>query len=263
MVPLWSARADRDGLLQAAALGEVRSRAGVLRQVASFLRGWARMQERPAMIARSIVLTAREVRGLRDGSITQLRRLVKPQPHRYISSLLEILPGEGDWKPAWSYDPAVDELPDDEMIAANRVLKCPYGKPGDALWVRETGYWFEQTVYHGGRLTFNNKCVYKADGGTLLNEAHWKSAIHMPRWASRLTLELEEVRVQRVQEITEEDARSEGFDFDDAEPPDGFGEDGRPTALAELKHAWVETHGAESRDRDWVWALTVRVSGEA
>ena len=83
---------------------------------------------------------------------------------------------------------------------------CPYGQVGDRLWVRET------LVITGGR--GSEYVAYKADGYELdkgIFPEKWRPSIFMPRWASRITLEITEVRVERVQEITEEDAIKEGI----------------------------------------------------
>ena len=82
-----------------------------------------------------------------------------------------------------------------------RVIQCPYGVPGDLLWVRET--WAEN---------IDGDVVYRADNGVAESMIdRWRPSIFMPRWASRLTLRITSVRVERVQEIPEADARAEGF----------------------------------------------------
>jgi hypothetical protein len=82
---------------------------------------------------------------------------------------------------------------------------CPYGQPGDLLWVRET---FAKR-YADAERDPTDGIMYRADGGCVI-EPRWTPAIHMPRWASRLTLRITDVRVQRVQDINEEDVWSEG-----------------------------------------------------
>jgi hypothetical protein len=84
-------------------------------------------------------------------------------------------------------------------------FKCPFGQPGDHLWVRETfcADWCDHVIY-------------KADDGSAKSagypkEPKWRPSIHMPRWASRITLEIVTVRVERVQEISLEDVMDEGF----------------------------------------------------
>jgi hypothetical protein len=83
---------------------------------------------------------------------------------------------------------------------------CPQGAPGDLLWVRET--WAPMP---GGPATKENGVLYRADG----HEANWlwKPSIYMPRWASRITLEIVSVRVERLQDIGEGDAIAEGIEL--------------------------------------------------
>jgi hypothetical protein len=85
---------------------------------------------------------------------------------------------------------------------------CPYGQPGDRLWVRET---FADLIDIGGG---HNYCAYKADlkiDSSYEDHTHWTPSIFMPRWASRITLEITGVRVERVRDITPEDAYQEGM----------------------------------------------------
>lgn len=88
-------------------------------------------------------------------------------------------------------------------------MKCIYGKTGDLLWVRETvgKQWSSDSV--GGCKT---KFIYKADGTELQLGMHWKPSIHMPKAASRIWLEVEEVLVERLNEISSQDAIHEGIE---------------------------------------------------
>lgn len=102
--------------------------------------------------------------------------------------------------------------------APDRIINCPYSKPGDRLWVRET--WGLCREVDNQKPALGHRIFYKASGcckdGLPAKEfeqwpvARWRPSIHMPRWASRITLEIVSVRVERVQKITEEDARAEG-----------------------------------------------------
>src|SRR6185437_14349133 len=88
-------------------------------------------------------------------------------------------------------------------------VACPYGKRGDRLWVRET-FGIPDAPYSE---EVKALVAYRADQGAQLaelNKYFWRPSIFMPRWASRLTLEIEQVRVQRIQEISSEDAIAEG-----------------------------------------------------
>lgn len=100
-----------------------------------------------------------------------------------------------------------------------QISRCPHGQPGDKLWVRET--WAVGDIYDKDAPRHlpapDGECRlavdYAANDERVWNEydqGRWRPSIHMPRWASRITLEIESVRVERVQEISEEDAKSEG-----------------------------------------------------
>lgn len=129
------------------------------------------------------------------------------------------------------------------------VAQCPYGRPGDRLWVRET--W--------ATLTGNgSRTVYRADGeeprtGSDDTPAEqrpamrWRASIFMPRSASRITLEVTEVRVQRLMDLTEDDARAEGV-----EVPDGL------TAVSAFALLWNRINGerASWTANPWVWAAS-------
>jgi hypothetical protein len=134
------------------------------------------------------------VRAILDGRKTQTRRVIKPEWSRCLDL----------------------EDPDD---ARKAMEQCPYGQPGDQLWVRET--------YTPKSLPEVKNCdvIYKANFNTSdgfgseiidfntgeLTPLIWYPSIFMPRWASRITLEVVKVRVERVQEISEEDAICEGI----------------------------------------------------
>jgi hypothetical protein len=138
-------------------------------------------------------------------------------------------------------------------------LACPYGDVGDRLWVRET--WAE----------VNGGAFYKADEPwpeAYGPEPKWKPSIHMPRWASRIILEVTDVRVQRVQDTTEEDAKAEGVESlgPSIGAEHGFVDDsGRthgthPYTLA-FACLWDEINadrGFPWRDNPWVWCLTFK-----
>lgn len=87
---------------------------------------------------------------------------------------------------------------------------CPFGEPGQRLWVKETHYiepGAKEAVANGA--TLHEWVEYRSDG-EMSGEFCWKPPMHMPRWASRITLEIVNVRVQRLQEISEEEAKAEG-----------------------------------------------------
>lgn len=92
----------------------------------------------------------------------------------------------------------------------NKPVRCPYGKPGERLWVRETfapnPYWDASDNPLGLPRFF-----YRADAGDYEDDGTWKPSIHMPRIASRITLEITDIRVEKLQEISEADAKAEGI----------------------------------------------------
>lgn len=130
------------------------------------------------------------VRAILSGRKTQTRRPLKPQP----DDDAKIMIGEVGSSKGVAY------IGDSTSGGYVTRVVSPYGKVGDLLWVREA---FTLTVP-------NEKPMYRAtwknpDG------IKWTSSIHMPRWASRITLEITDIRIERVQEITEEEARAEGL----------------------------------------------------
>lgn len=156
-----------------------------------------------------------EVRAVREGRKVQVLRAVKPQPPDGTNIGCYTTDGHPELI-EWVLTDAEDGDPIDAS-----PLRCPYGQPGDRLWVRETwrlwacpwhgydGEPLDPTVFRGALKRFGTKWLqtlpieYRAatgDGGP------WRSPIHMPRWASRLTLEVTNVKVRRVQEMSEADA---------------------------------------------------------
>ena len=124
-----------------------------------------------------------------------------------------------------------------------QTIKCPYGKPGDRLWVRETAYYY----YLLGKKTA--VAGYFADGFKPMYSIHIKCpSIHMPRWASRINLEITDLRVERVQEITETDLIGEGFD----------GYNGTWRDEERFHHLWDSINakrGYPWKDNPWVWVV--------
>jgi hypothetical protein len=125
-------------------------------------------------------------------------------------------------------------------------IHCPHGKVGDQLWVRET---FCNISYKEAP---EESCIlYRADGEMHPPELGWKSPIFMPRLFSRITLEITEIRVQRVQEISEMDAVAEGIDpFREGNATCRTAYQGLWDSINAKKYPWA--------DNLWVWALTFR-----
>ena len=135
-----------------------------------------------------------------------------------------------------------------------RIIRCSYGVVGDRLWVRET--WLMPANYRRipKRRPENIVIGYKAEdihGDTTA----WRPSIHMPRWASRITLEITRVRVERLQDLNPDDAKAEGID-------DGYlvrtklPSDARCYAFRLL---WDDLHGDGAWDENpWVWVVEFR-----
>jgi hypothetical protein len=150
-----------------------------------------------------------------------------------------------------------------DLSTAILAARSPYGAPGDRLWVRET--WAAgacadglppSTLHAPTWLRDNEGLWYKANEPAdphwknVSSRGRWRPSIHMPRWASRITLEIASVHAERLQEISEEDARAEGV------APRGSGTKACWSAFYLL---WCEINGHASWDANpWVWALTFK-----
>lgn len=143
---------------------------------------------------------------------------------------------------------------------------CPYGQPGDRLWVRETWYCDHFEVMRGPYLKPDDLNVSEAiDDGTLVYAADgltpyeadqpiWKPSIHMPRWASRILLEITDVRVERLQDISRADIRAEGLQC----PPELASDDVSPNYRDWYPAAWRELWDSTGGNWDanpWVWVV--------
>ena len=157
------------------------------------------------MNTKPMIFTAENIRGIRDGRKTMTRRVIKPQPSE--GGLEWCTAADGAFG-AWQ-DPLLllDEHSEDGG-PCQRV--CPYGVPGDLLWLRETwGAW----PYMGGGIQTETVRYRATDNppDDPHNAWRWRPSIHMPRKFSRLTLRVSNVRVERVQDISAWDAMKEGL----------------------------------------------------
>ena len=126
---------------------------------------------------------------------------------------------------------------------------CPFGEPGDRLWVRET--WAKVNV---AQFTGSPQFVYPVCDTLTDYGGPWKPSIHMPRAASRISLEITAVRVERLADISDEDAIAEGVDPSAVESFRRSGAD-RPAAHA-FRASWGSVYGPESWEADpWVWVV--------
>lgn len=200
------------------------------------------------MTDRPIIFSAPMVRALLEAHKTQTRRLIKPQPPEG-SSLLALFRGEGQ-------DRHVQFIGPSGSITKSQPVRYA---PGDRLWVRES--W--RTNGDGGRADYlspsrmqQHSVLYEATREALVlspDAGKLRPSIHMPRWASRLTLTVTDVRVQRLQEISLVDAVAEGLS---AEPL--HTENCEPRAA--FRELWGSLHGPDAWDANpWVVALTFTI----
>ena len=216
------------------------------------------MKERP------ILFSGPMVRALLAGSKTQTRRVIKDQSiGERFSHMTEDGRAHLEWLGTPCCGTGVWDVPEYSAQVA-----CPYGQPGDRLWVRESFMpvpleaapgpsqtpW--SIAYAAGSQT--ELLAPSSYNPTLYNYERWTPSIHMPRWASRITLEITSVRVERLQDISEADALAEGIV---RQPDDGFG-------LADTTHyhytdprnsywsLWESINGDGSVEANpWVWVV--------
>jgi hypothetical protein len=192
------------------------------------------------MKTRPILFNGDMVRAILDGRKTQTRRVIKPQPHDISDRTSE------EVNAAWQ-----------EGFVS---VKCPYGAVGDLLWVRET---------HG--YDGSGNCRYHADDneieGNWMLVKGWCPCTNMPRGASRITLEITGVRVERLQDISEDDAIAEGVEgFGDGlwrdysiKPEDNEGHNYFRTAKESYQSLWQsinrKNQGTFWDANPWVWVI--------
>lgn len=228
------------------------------------------MRERP------IIFSAPMVRAILDGRKTQTRRLITPQPsheqhHEWRGKLIY----EGEHR-LWcwrqhTYDNIWD-FGDSSHDRRRMAACCPNGTPGDRLWVRES--WSHdgpdlnsvRAAHEDASPDLGYGPYYRATEVSP-DTLRWISPLFMPRWASRITLEITDVRVQQLQEISEEDARAEGCTGRDPEPvAEGGtiyawrGRSSAPCPRAHFLTLWDAINGKRCpwSSNPWVWAISFR-----
>ncbi|HIF6270009.1 TPA: hypothetical protein ACX3KD_004989 [Raoultella ornithinolytica] len=217
------------------------------------------------MIERGMIFNGEMVRAILDGRKTQTRRIMAPQPADDIERSAFPNPDAIGWKSSLKH-----------KYGSTTAHFCPFGAIGDRIWVRET-------FRVHSRATDVATLVYKAsERNSWTEQTHrvpvavcnkpatpekWTPSLHMPRWASRILLEITDVRVERINSISQEDAQAEGLELTGWRPtysdPDSGGEVMTPyDNFAEL---WSSIYGDESwQANPWVWVIEFkRVEGGA
>ncbi|EBB9389300.1 hypothetical protein V6183_17320 [Enterobacter hormaechei] len=246
------------------------------------------------MTERGMIFNGEMVRAIRDGQKTQTRRIMKVQPDTSEFGLRRIIESSianeiGMY--FWSQEDARG------IKARSKQFSCPYGDVGDRIWVRET--WWQAGQSHARYPDddeygwYGSRRILFAADGNPPNEPNdhypnglgggkfsaakpnhlWRKrpSIHMPRWASRILLEITDVRVERLNSISETDAEAEGIDmealFDSQDCYDciaGHNMTGRPTATGAFKYLWETIYGSDSwQTNPWVWVIEFkRIEGD-
>lgn len=216
------------------------------------------MKERP------ILFNGAMVRAIREGRKTVTRRAMKVQP--VLKDRLWQVYGAG-WSEAMHRVPAAPG----HSLASH----CPYGQVGDRLWVRETWFCDHFEVMAGPYLKpedldleaarEDGTLVYAADGLTPYEaeQPTWRPSIHMPRWASRILLEVTAVRVERLQAISVNQVRQEGCEVREFWLFGADAEKRQQIAASVFRGLWEST-GGDWAGNPWVWVVEFqRVQPEA
>lgn len=233
-----------------------------------------------------ILFSGPMVRAILEGRKQQTRRVIKPQPR--IDEM-----GNFCWN-GWNFGQGTGGRPHVQAIASpipsskTKRVHCPYGAPGDRLWVKET-HALEYCVDGNEPPYSDGRPVRRATDDPRWTQAHyratdpapdlccerencaqcrdhdmgphWRPSIHMPRWASRITLEVTGVRVEQLQAISEADAKSEGCapSWLDAEDNETVHAHSQPTYRQGFARLWRDINGAGSWDANpYVWVVEFR-----
>lgn len=212
------------------------------------------------MTERGMIFNGEMVRAILDGRKTQTRRIMKVQPESNQLGLLLITDSTKHsdiGKYHWAESNATGN-----HVRSNLFL-CPFGAAGDRIWVRET--WARYNIDQD-----SHDMAYRATIPEDWPESgRWRPSIHMPRWASRITLEITDVRVERLNAISEEDARAEGIIdggcLNCGEPEPCGCANPEPDATDAFAYLWQSIYGQESWNANpWVWVISFkRVEGGA
>lgn len=235
------------------------------------------MRERP------ILFSSAMVRAILEGRKTQTRRIVRGKqptwPH-YLQAMYGRSPPPDpvDFGERGLWREVGPDYPDDE----HDNIRCPYGADGDRLWVRETWGAADQ-FYQGHDLDEPRTVAYAADKSAMCfgdprqpkpvpswdiaqwnwERVKWKPSIHMSRWMARLLLEVTGVRVERLQDISPDDARAEGMPPEGPQPAKINGELGSVyyfDPVVAFAHGWNTINGKRApwTSNPWVWVVSFR-----
>lgn len=218
------------------------------------------MRERP------ILFSDQRVRALLIGQQTQTRRIMKSQAFG---------PGQDNHEGCYAFDVMTNHRHGHQIMSMENLnYCCPYGQPGDQLWVREA--WRGPIIppeqvneYEKSPASFRypHYCQYRADASEYGNNVGgrdkfgWQTGIHMPRWASRINLQITHVRAEKIQTISDDDIIAEGVQTDSHFLNSFFtmnSETGSPKEA--YKRAWEKQYGSTSWEvNPWVWVIEFKL----
>ncbi|WP_410680852.1 hypothetical protein [Citrobacter braakii] len=244
------------------------------------------------MKERGMIFNGEMVRAILDDRKTQTRRIMAIQPEHSELGLRRVIDsknGRDNGKYFWSQSDACG------LKMRSKVFGCPYGEVGDRIWVRETWATLgnedgccvdwndnlckgderaaariyrascEQRPGDYGLWSIPDNAYWKPDTENEKFEGAWRPSIHMPRWASRILLEITNVRVERLNAIREEDATAEGVPRAGGLLPDYPGTFLTPngdfaTAKVAFQRLWESIYGEENwQANPWVWVIEFKV----
>lgn len=200
-----------------------------------------------------IIFSGPMIQQILVGNKTMTRRVVRDQES--VEPLLDN-PGQGNWVHKNTLHPC------DYTCTREPFDLCPYGKPGERLWVREAHriVAFELSIGLA-------KVQYPADDSIWSHMPNklpvtvsdrLRPSIHMPYWASRITLNLTNIKVERIQDISNEAAKAEGMDASESVERN----DGSPDYTVPFQNAWRLMHGVDNAQsweaNPWVWCISFR-----
>lgn len=193
-----------------------------------------------AIKERPILFSASMVRAILEGRKTVTRREVKKR------AALDCL--------AAGFEPSFLALPGNADL-------CPYGQPGDQLWVREAWQADAQVssvaprdLSHGEPIRYPADWDFRQTGCAMIKPGKVRPSIHMPRWASRILLEITDVRVERLQDISRADIRAEGLQCPLELASDDVSPNYRDWYPAAWRELWEST-GGDWDSNPWVWVV--------
>lgn len=192
------------------------------------------------MKERGMIFNGEIVRAILEGRKTQTRRPCKPQPPAGCSYVINARESAAlCYATERGCNSSNTRWVPPTAKSVDHRLSSPYGQPGDRIWVRET------------HSRVNNAVTYQASGHKPFPYG-WSPSIHMPRWASRITLEIMDVRVQRIREISDEDILAEGFGI-----PDPYTQQ-RSVSKYLFSNEWEKIYPGSWERGDYVWVYTFK-----